>query len=171
MVMELMMERLLAKLQERNNANAKANQEELLARMHAYHEKRMAMLDAHHKSIVASLGQMEANTKKIEQDPGMIQSVEEHQEIPTEDTAIIPVGELRKWRRVWKLTTEHCQKPKEGTRGYWGSRRRVIVAGKRTSRHATVAWRKRKLLGKAGTQDSCRTACRKKVSRHATVAW
>jgi hypothetical protein len=30
---------------------------------------------------------------KIEQDPGMMQSVEEHQEIPTEDAAVMPVGE------------------------------------------------------------------------------
>jgi hypothetical protein len=46
--------------------------------MDAYHEKRMAMLDAYEKSIMACLGQAVADTKKIEQDPGMIQSVEEH---------------------------------------------------------------------------------------------
>jgi hypothetical protein len=46
----------------------------------------------------------------------------------------------------------------------------VTVAGKRTSRHVTVAWRKRKRLRKNRTQENCETACRK-VSRHATVAW
>jgi hypothetical protein len=52
---------------------------------------------------------------------------------------------------------------------YYGSRRKVMVAGKWTSRHATVAWQKRRLR-KDKTQDSCETACRK-VSHHATVAW
>jgi hypothetical protein len=47
----------------------------------------------------------------------------------------------------------------------------VTVAGKRTSRHATVARQKRKLLRKDRTQDNCETACRKNVSLHATVAW
>jgi hypothetical protein len=33
-------------------------------------------------------------------DPGMMQSIEEHQEFPKEDTAVMPVRELRKRRRV-----------------------------------------------------------------------
>jgi hypothetical protein len=94
-------------------------------------------------------------TEKTEPDPDMMQSAEEHQDIPNEVAAFMPVRGLRKWRRVWKLAAERRQKPKEGTQGYCGSWRRVTVAGKRTSRHATLAWRKRKLLRKSGTQDNC----------------
>jgi hypothetical protein len=55
-------------------------EERIIARMHAYHEKRMATLDAHQKMMRACLGQTEANTEKI--DPGMMQSAEEHQDVP-----------------------------------------------------------------------------------------
>jgi hypothetical protein len=73
------------------------------------------MLNAYHKNIMASLGLTEANTEKTVLDPEMMQSMEEHQEIPTEDAAIMPVGELRKRHRVKKLAMEHRQKLKEGT--------------------------------------------------------
>jgi hypothetical protein len=111
MEMEKMMERLLAKLEERMKSNAKtdkeeilarmkedrkANQEDLLARMDAYHEKRMVMFDA-------CFGQAEANADKVVQDSGMIQSVEGHQDIPIEDVAVIPVKGLRKRRRGPKV--------------------------------------------------------------------
>jgi hypothetical protein len=92
---------------------------------------------------------------KIEQDPGMMQSAEEHQEIPTEDAAVMAVGEPRKRRRVQKLATERRQKLKEGTGAYCGLRRRVTAVGKRTSRHATVAWRRRKLFRISGTLENC----------------
>jgi Skp family chaperone for outer membrane proteins len=94
-------------------------------------------------------------TEKTEPDPDMMQSAEEHQDIPNEVTAVMPVRGLRKRCRVWKLAAEHLQKSKEGTRGYCESRRRVTVASKRTSHHATVAWQKRKLLSKSETQDNC----------------
>jgi hypothetical protein len=51
---------------------------------------------------------------KTEQDPGMMQSMEAHQEIPTEDGMVMPVREMRKRCRVQKLTAEHCQKTKKG---------------------------------------------------------
>jgi hypothetical protein len=41
-----------------------------------------------------------------------MQSVEEHQEIPEEEAALMPVGGLRKWRRDWNLATGLRQKPK-----------------------------------------------------------
>jgi hypothetical protein len=57
----------------------------------AYHQKRMSVLDVHHKSIMACLGQKEANTEKTVLDPEMMQSVEEHQEVPREDAIVKPV--------------------------------------------------------------------------------
>jgi hypothetical protein len=46
--------------------------------------------------------------------------MEEHQEIPKEEAAVMPVGEPRKRRRVCNLSAEHHQKRKERT---WGNRR------------------------------------------------
>jgi hypothetical protein len=45
-------------------------------------------------------GQKEANTNKTVPDPEMMQSAEEHQEITTEDEAVMPVGEPRK-QHIW----------------------------------------------------------------------
>jgi hypothetical protein len=43
---------------------------------------------------------------------------------------------------------------KSETRGYCGSRKGVTVADRRTSRHATVAWRKRKFTSYIQIQES-----------------
>jgi hypothetical protein len=55
--MKQMIQELLGGMEERinarMNANAKANQEDLLARMDVYHEKRMAMFDAYEKRMMA----------------------------------------------------------------------------------------------------------------------
>jgi hypothetical protein len=107
---------------------------------------------------------------KIEQDPEMMQSAVEHQEIPMGEAVVIPVRGLRKWHSVCKLAVEHRQKPNERNQGFCGLWKRVTVADRRTSRHVRVAWRKRKLLRKSGTRENCGTACRN-MSRHATVAW
>jgi hypothetical protein len=52
------------------------------ANIKAYHEVMMAMLNAYHERMMACLGKTEADTGKTELDPGMMQSTEEHQEIP-----------------------------------------------------------------------------------------
>jgi hypothetical protein len=123
MDMEEMTKRLLAKMA--------ANQEYFLARMDA-------MFDAHQKRMMAM--------RKIEQNPGMMQSVEEHQVVTTEGVVLRAVKGLRKRHRGRKSTVERRGKPKKGSKGYSGSRRKVTVAGKRTSRHATVAWLRRKVF-------------------------
>jgi hypothetical protein len=64
------------------------------------------------------------------------------------EAVVRPVRGLRKRRRVPKLATERCQKPEEKTWGFYESRKRVTVAGKRTLRHGTVAWQKRNLQKK-----------------------
>jgi hypothetical protein len=106
-----MMERLLAKLEDKMDANqkkAEADKKDLLTRMEtkidAYHEKRMVMFHAYEKRMMACLGQTEANTEENEINPGMMQSAEEHQDIPTEDVTVMPVGRPRKRRRVRKST-------------------------------------------------------------------
>jgi hypothetical protein len=79
-------------------------------------------------------------------DPGMMQSIEEHQEIPKEDAAVLPVGGPRRRHRVCNLATEHRQKRKERTRGNRGYRRKSAVNCRNMSRRIKMAWRKRKLV-------------------------
>jgi hypothetical protein len=76
----------------------------------------------------------------------MMQSKEEHQEIPKIEAAVMPVGEPRKRRRICNLAADRRQKRTERTRGYRGSRRKTTATCKRVSRRAKVAWRKRNLF-------------------------
>jgi hypothetical protein len=93
--------------------------------------------------------------QKIELDPRMMQSAEEHQDIPSEDVAVMPVREPRKRCRGQKLTAGQRGEPKELTRGNCGSRRKLAAACMKVSRHTIVAWLKRKLFRKSGTQEHC----------------
>jgi hypothetical protein len=80
-------------------------------------------------------------------DPEIIQSAEENQEIPTEDAAVMPAGEPRKRRRFRYMAAEIRRKRKDKT---WENHEsRIILAAacsRKMSRHATVAWQKRKLV-------------------------
>jgi hypothetical protein len=93
---------------------------------------------------------------ETEPDPGIMQSIEEHQGIPKEDAAVMPIGGLRKRRMVQNLAAERRQKRKEITRGNNTSRRTSVAACREVSRRAKVAWRKRKLVRRIGTQENCR---------------
>jgi hypothetical protein len=92
---------------------------------------------------------------EMKPDPEKMQSVEEHQKIPKEDTAVMPVGGLRKRRRDRNLAAGHRQKPKRRIRASCKSRRRLTVAGKKVTRRATVAWRKRNIFRRIVTQGNC----------------
>jgi hypothetical protein len=118
----------------------------------------------------------DTDLENIEPDPGTMQSVEEHQEIPKEAAAVMPVGGLGKRRRDRNLAAGRRQKPKGRFQASRESRRRLTVAGRKMSRHSRVAWRKRKLFKKIGTQGNCGprmrlTVSRRKTTRRATVAW
>jgi hypothetical protein len=103
------------------------------------------MLDTHQKRMMA--------TKKIEEIPGMMLSVEEHQDVPNKDVAVMPVGEPRKRRRGRKLIAERCGEPKELNRGNHGSWRKLADTCRKMPRHAAVVWRKRKLFWRTATQE------------------
>jgi hypothetical protein len=75
-----------------------------------------------------------------------MQSVEEHQEIPKEESAVMPVGGLRKRRRDRNLAAGRRQKPKGRFQETCESKRLTIAA--KITRRATVAWHKRILLRK-----------------------
>jgi hypothetical protein len=93
-----------------------------------------------------------ADIEKIEPDPGMMQYIGEHQEVPKGEAAVMPVGGLRKRRRGRYLAAERHQKTKERTRGYCGSRKRLTVAGRRMIRCAGVAFLRRGAVRKDCTR-------------------
>jgi hypothetical protein len=100
-----------------------ANQEKMKADRKAYYEEMMDMLDAYHERMMACLGKLVADTEKTEPDRGMMQSTEEHQEIPKGEAAVMLVAEPRKQHRVCNLVAECHQKRKERTWSIRGSRR------------------------------------------------
>jgi hypothetical protein len=104
-----------------------------------------------------------------------MQSVEEHLEIPKEDTVVMPVGEPRKRRRDRNLAAGRRQKPKRRIQASCESRRRLNITGKKMTRRATVAWRKRNVFTRIGTKENCGphkklAAARIRTTRCAKVA-
>jgi hypothetical protein len=85
----------------------------------------------------------------------MMQSIKEHQEIPKEEAAVMPVIEPGKRRKVCNLAAERRQKRKERTRGNRGSRRKSAPACRKVSRLAKVSWRKRSLFRNVRTVEKC----------------
>jgi hypothetical protein len=154
---------LLLSIQSKMDANIKA------------HEEMMTMVNAYHERVMAFLGKTEADTEKTEPNPRMMQSVKEHQEIHREEAALMPVGGLRKRRRDRNLAKGRRLKQKGRIQASCESRRRLTVAGKKMTRRATVAWRKRNLFRIIGTQGICGprkrlTAAGINMTRHARVA-
>jgi hypothetical protein len=92
-------------------------------------------------------------TTKTEPDPGTMQSVEENQEIPKEDSAVMPDRGLRKRRRDQNIAARRHQKPKGRIRASSDSSRRLTVAGRKVSRRAEVAQRKRNVVRKLGPRE------------------
>jgi hypothetical protein len=76
---------------------------------------------------------------ETEPNPGMMQSIEEHQQIPKGEAARMPVGGPRKRHRVRNLAAQRRQKQKERTRVHRRSRRKSAAACRKVSRHAKVA--------------------------------
>jgi hypothetical protein len=125
------------------------------ANIKAYHEEMMAMVDTYQERMMACLGKTEADTEETEPDPGMMQTTEEHQEIPKGEAAVMPVGEPRKRCRVRSLAAERGQKRKERTRGNRGSRRKSAAACRKVSHCARVAWHRKSVVRNIGTQENC----------------
>jgi hypothetical protein len=127
-------------------------------------------------------------TEKIEQDPGMMQSAEKHQDIVSEVAAIMPVRGLRKRRRGKKLiaclgktdanrekinhgmmqsVVEHQNVPSEEVAVMSvGEPRKRRTVGKSTAGRREEP--KERIRGNCGSRRKLAAACRK-VSRHARV--
>jgi hypothetical protein len=87
-------------------------------------------------------------------DPGLMQSIEAHQDIHKGEVAVMPVEESMKRRRVCNLAAERPQKRKERTRRNRGSRRKLAAAYRKVPRRAKVEWRKRKLVKRIGIHEN-----------------
>jgi hypothetical protein len=87
-----------------------------------------------------------ANAEKTEPDPGMMQSVRKHQEVPKEDAAVMPVGGLRKRCRDQNLATGRRQKPKERIQASRESRKKLTVTGRKVHSRAREALSERTAL-------------------------
>jgi hypothetical protein len=114
--------------------------------------------------------------EKIEENPEIMKSAEEHQDVSSEDVVVGPVKGLKKRRRGRKSTAGRRGEPEKLNRGNCGSRKKLAAACRKVSRHATVAWRKRKLFRKSETRGFCGsregvTVVDGRTSGHATVAW
>jgi hypothetical protein len=133
MEMRQMLERLLAGQEE-----MRANLKEMMARM----DERMTAIQG--KTDV-----------KLEELTGprdeMMQSAEEHHEIPNECAVVKPVRIRKRRHRGRKETARRRLEPKELNRGDRGSRKKLAAACRKASHHATVAWIKRNVSRKSWT--------------------
>jgi hypothetical protein len=100
-------------------AKIRAETDAIRTETKAVHERRMAKLDVHQKWTTAN-----RESTETKPDPGIMQYIEEHQEIAKEDAAVMPVRKPRKRRRICNLAAERRQKKKERTRGNRESRRK-----------------------------------------------
>jgi predicted HAD superfamily phosphohydrolase len=107
-----LMTRMEAKFDD-SQKRAEADKEEILARIKEEDRQANQELLARMDTMFETYKKRMMATKKIEKNPGMMQSVEEHQDVPNEDVAVMPVGEPRKRRRVWKSTARRRGEPKE----------------------------------------------------------
>jgi hypothetical protein len=119
-----------------NQEKAKASTAKLEEKMEETIECQTKHLKAIHERMMAKWNTHQEMTE-IDPDTEMMQSTEEHQEIPTEDTAVMPVGEPRKQHSVRYLAAESHQKRKDRTQGNHGSRKKSAVARRKVSHHAS----------------------------------
>jgi hypothetical protein len=82
----------------------------------------------------------ETDTEKIEPDPGMMQSVVEHQVAPKDDAIVKLVKGWKKRHRGRKPAAGRRGEPKEMSRGDCGAGRKLAATCRKVSSCATVAW-------------------------------
>jgi hypothetical protein len=161
------------------DANAKSMREDIKcgqAEMRSILDAWIANIKVARKKTTACQEVMGANPEKFEHDPGKMQSMEEHQEIPKEDTVVKPVKGREKRHRDRKPAAGRRGEPNELTRGDCGSGKKLAAACKKTTHRATVAWRKRNVRRRTVTQENYGprkrlTVTGRKTTSRARVAW
>jgi hypothetical protein len=175
-------------MQENIQENLKKTMKAMMTRMEedskAWREKMKAEREADREQSKADVEQMQAEMeerrtvtqaktdKKLKEltEPSqeMMQSAEEHQEVPREEAAVIPVRGRKRRHRGQKEAAGRHGEPKELTRGDCGSQKKLAAACRKASRRATVAWCKRNVFRKSWTHGNCGprkvAAARKKVT-------
>jgi hypothetical protein len=81
-----------------------------------------------------------------------MQSVAEHQEVPKEEAAVMPVGGPRKRRRDKYLAAGHCEKPKGRIQASCESQKQLTVAGRKMTHCVRVAWHRENVIRKDWTR-------------------
>jgi hypothetical protein len=171
---------ILLAMRQEMNANTKAMQE--LQDLKSDQAKMIAAFKEKTDAWIANIKDAQKKTTaslkatETKPDSGKMQSVEEHQGIPKEDAEVMPVGGLRKRCRDRNLAAGRHQKPNRRIQATCESRRILIVACKKITRHATVAWSKRNVLRKIVTQGNygprkTLTVTGRKTTSRATGAW
>jgi hypothetical protein len=160
-IMEILLARMDANtktMQEQAEANTRALRKTMMTNqdvlIKTVKEEMRAMVDACHKEMMAYLGKTEADTEKPDPIPGMMQSTENHQEIPKGEAAVIPVKGWKKQRRARKPAAGRRGEPNELTRSDCGSGKHLAAACRKVSRCATVAWRKRNVVRRIVIQEN-----------------
>jgi hypothetical protein len=128
------------------NKNAKTSQQGMLAKAI---EEILAKME---ERMTAPQAKTDVKLKELtEPREEMMQSAEEHQQIPNEDAMVIPVRGGKRRHRGRKQAAGRHGEPKELTRGDYGSRKKLAAACRKASRRATVAWHKRNVFRKSWT--------------------
>jgi hypothetical protein len=143
----------------------KAEMEDILAKM----EERMTATQAKTEGKLKELTETFEETQ-MEPREEMMQSAEEHHEVPNADAVVIPVRGRKRRHRGRKQAAGRHGEPKELNRGDHGSRKKLAAACRKASRRATVAWLKRNVFRKSWTCGYCGlrkevTASRRMVKR------
>jgi chromosome segregation ATPase len=153
----------------------KEDRQEMIQEMRADREQRKAdmeeILAKMEERMTATQAKTDVKLKELtEPREEMMQSAEEHQEVPREDAVVIPVRGRKRRHRGQKQAAGRHGEPKEFNRGVCGSRKKLAAACRKASRRATVALRKRNVFRKSWTHRNCGlrkevTASRKKVAQ------
>jgi hypothetical protein len=144
------------------------------ARMDANHEKMMAFManvKYSREETMACQETMEARLGKEEPaSEDLTPEVAHEQEVPKEDTVILPVGEPRKMRRDRYLAAVRRQKKQQKrTQRKNGCRKDLVAAGRGTTRRAAVAPRRNILLTEETSRESRGSRKRLVAAREGTT--
>jgi hypothetical protein len=150
--MKEMMNKIKDKIKEDMNANRKAKREDLKDMTEGMlRDKQNPWLTEKQDGRKETTACQEA-TERTELDPGMMQSIGEHQEVPKEEAIVMPVRGLRKWRRDWNPAAGCHKKPRGRIHASLVSWKRLTVAGMKVTRCARVVWHKRNIPRKDYTR-------------------
>jgi hypothetical protein len=187
MEMQQMLERILAGQEEmkaKMKAEREAWREEMKAEMEAWREEMRADREQWKAKMDKRMTKNQARTdgklkeltetmEKTQTEPReeMMQSAEEHHEVPNKDAVVIPVRIRKRRHRGRKEAAGRRLEPKELNRGDQGSRKKLAPACRKASHRATVAWIKRNVFRKSWTCGFYGlrkevTASRKEVTRY-----